>query len=104
MRALLGALAFAMLASAAPGALAQGWPQKPVRVIVPFPPGGVTDTIARITCEWLTNRLGQPVLAENRPGASGATSSPAIAPHVQKVPYDPLKDFAPIAIDRKSVV
>ena len=118
MRALLGALAFAMLASAAPGALAQGWPQKPVRVIVPFPPGGVTDSIARITCEWLTNRLGQPVLAENRPGASGAiagelvarsapdgytlllaTAPPlAIAPHVQKVPYDPLKDFAPIAI------
>src|SRR5215813_11020364 len=118
MRRLLGALVFAMLAGVAPGALAQGWPQKPVRVIVPFPPGGVTDSIARITCEWLTSRLGQPVVAENRPGASGAiagefvarsapdgytlllaTAPPlAIAPHVQKVPYDPLKDFAPIAI------
>jgi len=118
MRRLLGALVFAMLAGAAPDALAQGWPQKPVHIVVPFPPGGVTDSIARITSEWLTNRLGQPVIAENRPGASGAIagelvarSAPdgytlllatvpplAIAPHVQKVPYDPLKDFAPIAI------
>src|SRR2546430_9124296 len=96
-------------------ALAQQWPQKPVRLIVPFPPGGVTDSIARITVDWLATRLGQPVIAENKPGASGAiaaefvarsapdgytlfmAASPqlAIVPHVQKIPYDPVKDFAP---------
>ena len=97
---------------------AQHWPQKPVKVIVPFPPGGVTDSIARITADWLSPRLGQPVIAENRPGASGAiaadlvarsdadgytlfsaaTPQLAIVPHVQKISYDPLKDFAPISI------
>ena len=98
--------------------LAQSWPQKPVKVIVPFPPGGVTDSLARITADWLTQRLGQPVIAENRPGASGAiaaelvaraepdgytlfsaaTPQLAIVPHVQKINYDPVKDFAPISI------
>jgi tripartite-type tricarboxylate transporter receptor subunit TctC len=89
-----------------------------VKVIVPFPPGGVTDSLARITADWLTQRLGQPVIAENRPGASGAiaaelvaraepdgytlfsaaTPQLAIVPHVQKINYDPVKDFAPISI------
>ena len=76
---------------------------------MPFPPGGVTDSIARITADWLTPRLGQPVVAENRPGASGAiaaelvaradadgytlfsaaTPQLAIVPHVQKVVVRP---------------
>jgi len=97
---------------------AQSWPQKPVKVIVPFPPGGVTDALARITADWLTQRLGQAVVAENRPGASGAIAAEAVAraeadgytllaaaapqlavvPHVQKINYDPVKDFAPISI------
>jgi tripartite-type tricarboxylate transporter receptor subunit TctC len=111
--ALLCLLAMALTAHAQPQ-----WPQKPVRVIVPFPPGGVTDSIARITADWLTQRLGQTFVAENRPGASGAiaaelvaradpdgytlfsAASPqlAVVPHVQKINYDPLKDFAPVSI------
>jgi tripartite-type tricarboxylate transporter receptor subunit TctC len=108
---LLGLASFAVWAQST-------WPQRPVRVIVPFPPGGVTDSIARITVDWLSQRTGQPVIAENRPGASGAiaaeyvarsapdgytlfmAASPqlAIVPHVQKIPYDPIKDFAPVSI------
>ncbi len=97
---------------------AQQWPQRTVKVIVPFPPGGVTDAVARITADWLTQRLGQSVVPENRPGASGAiaaelvaraqpdgytlfsaaTPQLAIVPHVQKISYDPVRDFAPISI------
>jgi tripartite-type tricarboxylate transporter receptor subunit TctC len=89
-----------------------------VKVIVPFPPGGVTDSLARITADWLAQRLGQPVVLENRPGASGAIAAElvaraeadgytllaaaapqlAVVPHVQKINYDPVKDFAPISI------
>jgi tripartite-type tricarboxylate transporter receptor subunit TctC len=113
MRTLIAALLLAPMV-----ALAQSWPQKPIKVIVPFPPGGVTDAIARITAEWLTQRLGQPVVPDNRPGASGAiaaelvaraepdgytlfsAASPqlAVVPHVQKINYDPIRDFAPISI------
>ena len=108
----LSILVFSTLAGA------QTWPQRPIKVVVPFPPGGVTDSIARITADWLAPRLGQPVVAENRPGASGAiaaefvaradadgytlfsaaTPQLAVVPHVQKIGYDPLKDFAPISI------
>jgi tripartite-type tricarboxylate transporter receptor subunit TctC len=109
------AVAFALCASLVE---AQQWPQRPVKVVIPFPPGGVTDSIARITADWLSPRLGQPVVAENRPGASGAiaaefvarsepdgytlfsaaTPQLAVVPHVQKISYDPVKDFAPISI------
>ena len=99
-------------------ASAQAWPTKPVKVLVPFPPGGVTDAVARITADWLTQRLGQAFVVENRPGASGAIAAEALArseadgytlfsastpqlaivPYVQKVNYDPQKDFAPVSI------
>ena len=111
--ALLCILAFAL-----PAHGQAQWPQKPVRVIVPFPPGGVTDSIARITADWLTQRFGQTFVAENRPGASGAIAAELVAraepdgytlvyapgstvmmaPHLLKRPdFDPTKALTPVA-------
>ena len=54
------------------GARAQSWPTKPIKLVVPWPPGGPTDTGSRITAQYLGERLGQTVVIENRPGASGS--------------------------------
>jgi len=99
--------------------LAQGYPDKPIRLIVGYPPGGGTDVVARIITPKLSEFLGQSVVIENRPGATGVTAagfvakSPpdgymlmmghvsinAIAPSVfAKLPYDAAKDFAPIIL------
>jgi tripartite-type tricarboxylate transporter receptor subunit TctC len=108
------ALVFLVVTSSA---VAQSWPAKPVRVIVPFSPGGVADSSARVVSERLGARLGQAVIVENRPGASGNIGTAAVAasapdgytlllgfdgtmvinPHVYaRLPFDTLRDFAPV--------
>lgn len=111
------ALAVALAGGPLP-ATAQGtYPTKPIRLIVPFTPGGVTDTSGRLVAEQLSKRLGQQIIVDNRPGASGnigtqmvASAEPdgytlvlgfdgtmVINPHVfTKLPFDTLKDFAPV--------
>jgi tripartite-type tricarboxylate transporter receptor subunit TctC len=77
-RLLLVALA-AFALSPAGFALAQSWPAKPVRIVVPFPPGGGADTLARIMGPHLTKAWGQPVVVENKPGASGHIGAESVA-------------------------
>ncbi|RYF79162.1 MAG: tripartite tricarboxylate transporter substrate binding protein [Comamonadaceae bacterium] len=118
--AALGALACASaLSHAQTAAPADAWPQRPVRVVVPFPPGGGTDAVARALSQTLAKRLGKPVIVDNKPGAStiigtetavkaepdgytllvsGSTSYTVNAALRNKLPYDPLKDLAPVAI------
>ena len=118
-------LGLALLAIA-PGLQAQGnaspspaaWPSRPVRIVVPFPPGGNTDAIARISAERLGAAFGQQFIVENRVGAAGmiatefvarapadgytlimATGSQVItAPFTQKISFDPVAELAPIAV------
>ena len=116
-RALLAAaIASGLLAS--PFAMAQGWPSKPVRVIVNFPPGGAADQLARAIGQPLSEALGQPVVVENRGGANGNIGGEAVAksapdgytllmssggmvsvnPHLYpKMAFDPAKDLVPVA-------
>jgi len=116
-RALLAAAALPALPRLA-SAQAQGWPNRPVRVVIPYPPGGGTDTMARIASQHLSMRLGQPFVADNRAGANGqlaaeyvaritpdgytlffcGNTQTAILPHMQPVNYDPAKDLVPISI------
>lgn len=108
-----------MLACALPAAAAaQAWPQRPIRMIVPFPAGGGTDFIARLAAKHLSDRLGQQVFVENRGGANGAVGLQALmqsdadgytistcsdTPLVvnpslyEKLAYAPLRDFVPVA-------
>jgi tripartite-type tricarboxylate transporter receptor subunit TctC len=100
-------------------AAAQQYPSKPIRLMVPFPPGGSTDIVARIVAQRLGTQLGQQLVIENRGGAGGTlgtavvakaspdgytlvvgtTSTHVVAPSVyQKLEYDPVKDFAPISL------
>ena len=109
----------ALVAIATASASAQTYPNKPIRLVVPFPPGGTTDILARDAGQVLTQTLGQSVLIDNRPGAAGnigsdvvAKSAPdgytllmatvsthAINPGLySKLPYDHIKDFAPVIL------
>src|ERR1700752_854221 len=78
-RRLLSALAAAGLAPAVSPALAQSYPERPIKLIVPFPPGGPMDVMARMVGQQLNAALKQPVIVENRAGAGGALGSKAVA-------------------------
>ena len=113
-RTFLGAALAALFAA---GAWAADYPERAVKIVVPFAAGSGTDVVARTTAEALSKRLGQPVTVENMPGADGATGAAAvakaapdgytllattnaftIAPYLRKTaPYDAMKDFVPVA-------
>ena len=114
------ALAVAIFATLAPSlSFAQAWPAKPVKMIVGYPPGGGTNTVARLLADHMSKSLGQQVVVENRPGAGGRIATQSVARSepdgytlmfasdaeltiaqvtVKALPYDPLKDLQPIAL------
>ncbi|MGQ0509118.1 MAG: Bug family tripartite tricarboxylate transporter substrate binding protein [Betaproteobacteria bacterium] len=114
MKALIG-FAFALVAGLAQ---AQSFPSKPMRLVVPYPPGGVTDILGRALAQLMGDQLGQSVIVDNKPGAGGAIGTDAIAksapdghtfglgassthvlnPMLYKLNYDPVKDFSPIGM------
>src|SRR5262245_17082703 len=98
-------------------ATAQDYPSKPVRVIIPFPPGGINDTVGRLVATQLSTRLGKQFVVDNRGGAGGIVGTEltanapkdgytllvislahAVSPWLYKLPYDPIRAFAPVAI------
>jgi tripartite-type tricarboxylate transporter receptor subunit TctC len=108
-----------LLTVVATGASAQGYPNKPIRIVVPFPAGGATDLLARAAAQKLTEAWGQPVVVDNRPGAGGNIGSELVAKAAPdgytlemgtvgthainaslyaKMPYDHVKDFAPVIL------
>jgi tripartite-type tricarboxylate transporter receptor subunit TctC len=113
-RTVLVATAIAVTASAQ----AQTYPTKPVKIIVPYPPGGTVDLVARVLAQNLSEQLGQPFVVENKAGASGVIGSDAVAKAapdgytlllqsptliaspmmLKKVPYDAVGDFTPISL------
>ncbi|AJG24150.1 Bug family tripartite tricarboxylate transporter substrate binding protein [Cupriavidus basilensis] len=108
----------ALLACAAASAFAQGYPNKAVRVIIPFPPGGPTDTVGRMLAQKLSEQTGQSFIVDNRPGGQGIIGADAVAKGtadgytllfsastftttpmtLRSSPYDVIKDFVPIAL------
>ncbi len=114
--AAVAAMILAALFFPAGAVLAQAWPSKPVRVVIPWPPGGSNDAVGRIVMQKVGESLGQQFVVDNRPGASGAIGADPVAKsppdgytimvhstthlgnaHLyKKLPYDTLKDFAPV--------
>src|SRR4051794_38874766 len=113
----LAAVVVVLVVLGATLATAQDYPTKPVRVIVPFPPGAINDTVGRILSTQLSTRLGKQFIVENRGGAGGIVAGELVAnapkdghtlmvvslaitvlPAMHTLPYDTLKSFAPVAI------
>ena len=113
------ALAALLLALALPQAFAQGWPSKPIRIVLQFPPGGSTDVVARVLAQSMSQSLGQPVVVENKPGADGAIAAEQVmrsepdgttyflasntpmmqVPLLRKnPPYDPVRNFTAVSL------
>ena len=113
----LRGLGFIALLAWSAVAQAQAWPERPVRLVVPFPAGGATDLVARAIAQRVSQQLGQQIVVDNKAGAGGTlgaadaaraapdgytlllttSSTHAISPHlVARLPYDPVKDFTPI--------
>jgi tripartite-type tricarboxylate transporter receptor subunit TctC len=111
------AVAAALLLALAPRAFADDYPNRPVRLIIPFPPGGSNDVVGRLVAQQLSAKLGQQVYVDNRAGAGGtigteacATAAPdgyticvisiahAVNPALYTLKYDPIKSFTPISI------
>lgn len=119
-RVILTALSGLGLSAASNSVLAQAWPSRPMRMIVPYPPGGASDVVARLITKQLASGLGTSVIVENRPGAStmigaeaGARADPdgytllmasattmSVVPTIYgaRTPYDPARDFSPISL------
>ncbi len=124
MRRVIPILAMLMLAAGAAGADDQTFPNRPIRMIVPFPAGGPSDIVARVIGQRMSEDWGQPVVIENRPGANtiiGAQAAAKAAPDgytlfmaidstlvmnqylYKSLPYDPINDFAPITPTAKTI-
>jgi len=114
---ILRAAALLVLCAGAPAAQAQAYPSRPIRMIIPFPPGGSNDIVGRMIGAQLTGRIGQQVIADNRGGAGGSIGTEAAArsrpdgytllivsiayaynPSLYKLSFDPVKSFAPVAL------
>jgi len=116
MKRLLAAFAAALLPAVA---TAQSFPSKPIKIIVPYSPGGTTDLVARLVAQKLSERFGQPVVVDNKPGANGMIGADAVAKAApdgytlgiaspgthaanaslyKTMPYDTVKDFTPVTL------
>lgn len=116
-RRLTSFVAASALVWAAPSAMAQAFPEKPLRIVVAAPPGGTADILARVTADGLSKTLGQPVVVDNRPGGGGMVALQELlraprdghtmllsisgllteVPHAFKLPLDPMKALVPLA-------
>ena len=119
IRSVICTAAFALAGPLAHAQAAPAWPTKPIRYIVPFSPGGVSDGVARLMAEQLSTRLGQSVIVENKPGVSGLVGTQQVARaepdgytvmggtitthavnpfFIKSLGYDPVKDFVPVSL------